>query len=204
MTVKELKNAIRWANVRISEAYGKITGSKKKGSATDRKLIQRKVEKLEHKYGKGRNTLLKLGFRGKRKAELESQLSELEAFADYAETVDTRTHKRKNTQTHAAYKTFKENYGFKNLKYSDYKELVIIFGAVGDKIVNQYGSNNLMELYTHADAEQKTNFLNTMLDVMSDSKGQGWTSEQLYDEMLYRLEREQEIKQANRKRSRRK
>ena len=195
MTVRELQKAIRVASMRISESYEKLINRKKKASKTDKNLAQRKVEAMRYKYGEGRKGLLKLGFRGRKKAELETQLSEFESFAGFLETTGQRTRQRKATQTHAAYEKFKENYGFKDLKYSDYKSLVTIFGAVGDKTVNQFGSNNLVELYNYADEEQKSNFLESMLEVINESKGQGWTTEELYDEMLFRIENEQELKQ---------
>ena len=193
MTVKELKNAIRWANIRISEAYEKI-GKKKKANKTDKMLAEKKVAIMQHKYGAGRNLTLKLGFRGKRKRELETQLSEFESFADFLESTGKRTRQRKASQTHTAYTSFKDNYGMKNLKYSDYKELVTIFGAVGRKIVDQFGSDNIIELYNTADKEERADFLNNMLDVLNDSKGQGWTMEELYDEMLYRIETQRELR----------
>ena len=192
MTVKELKNAIRWANIRISEAYEKIVAGKKKTSKSDKKLVDRKIELMQSEYGKGRKQLLKYGFRGKRKRDLETQLSQFESFADYIENADSRTNIRKAEMTHRAYNTFKKTYGFKGLNYGDYKDIVTIFGAVGEKTVNQFGSNNLIELFTHADDSQKVNFMRTMVDVLHDSKGQGWTSEELYDEMLYRLDIEDE------------
>lgn len=204
MTVKEIQNAIRRAVVRISENVGAISDGNRRTNKNDRKLIERKTEVLQHKYGKGRGTTLKLGFRGRRKAELETQLSEFEAFADYLDSAESRTFERKEKQTRDAYKQFKANYGFKNLKYNDYKAIVTIFGAVGSKIVDQFGSDNLVELFTYADDEQKQDFLNTMLDVMQDAKGQGLTSEELFDEMLFRLQNEQELKLKTARRSRRK
>lgn len=188
MTVKELKKAIRWANIRISEAYANIIQGRKKTSKSDKKLVSKKLELMQYEYGKGRKQLLQYGFKGKRKKDLETQLSEFESFADYLESADSRSSIRKAEQTHKAYINFKDTYGFKDLKYSDYKDIVTIFGAVGEKTVNQFGSNNLIELYNLADDSKKADFMTAMLDVVKDSKGQGWTSEELFDEMLYRLD----------------
>ena len=194
MTVNELKNAIRWANIRITEAYERINKKRSRVRQADRNLFNRKLELLQSEYGTGRFQSLKLGFRGKRKRQLEQQLSEFESFADFAETTIKNRYKRKDTATRAAYKEFMSRYGGDDLSYKDYKDMVTIFGAIGDKIRNQFGSDNLATLYQYADAEQKSNFIKIMTDVLHDSKGKGWTTEQLYDEMFYRLENEQELK----------
>ena len=204
ITVKELKNRIRWASVRITEAFEKINRDRTDIEKTEKQLFNRRVQTLQSIYGSGRFQLLKLGFRGKRKAELETQLSMFESFADYLEEAPTKTKKRKYSQTHGAYKTFKSRYGFGDLKYSEYKDMVTIFAAIGDKIKNQYGSLAIVELYTQADRQQRENFVETMIDVLRDSQGMGWTSEQLYDEMSFRLAEEQERKQRARQRRKRK
>ena len=204
ITVKELKQRIRWANVRITELYEKIAKGRSGIEKTEKQLFDRRVQNLQSIYGEGRYQLLKLGFRGKRKSELETQLSMFESFADYLETAPTKTKRRKYSQTHGAYKTLKSRYGFDDLTYSEYKDLVTVFAAVGDKILNQYGSLQIVELYEQADKQQRENFVETMIDVLRDSKGQGWTSEQLYDEMLFRLTEEQEQKAMARRRRKKK
>lgn len=205
LTVREIKNRIRWANVRITEAYEKIAIKRVELEKPDKQLIDRRIQTMQSIYGTGRFQTLKLGFRGKKKAELETQLSMFESFADFVEKAPERTRKRQYKQTHGAFKTFKSRYGFGDITYSEYKDLVTIFAAVGDKIRNQYGSLAIVELYQQADKQQRENFVGTMVDVLRDSQGMGWTSEQLYDEMLFRIKEEQEQKaMAKKRRTRRK
>lgn len=124
------------------------------------------------------------GFRGKRKADLQSQARELEYFNQWKGS-ETKAVARK--QDLKKYETFiQNNPEFSNYSYQEWEELVTMFGQVQDKL-NSFGYEDMKQLHLESRArDTKKDFVTTMKKIHEQGKGKGLTQEDLVD--LFRRE----------------
>lgn len=185
MTVKQLQKAIRQTLVRMNELVSRQAETNI--HKADEILTKSKIKKLQERFGKGRKGLFSMRFKNARKAQLETQLSEFKSFNDFIENTIVNNVDAEKKNLHEQYESFTRNYGMM-LTELEYMDMVNLFGSIGDKILNQFGSHNIVELYRVTSQDDRKNILPTMLDVYKDSRGKGWTAEELLDELYYRME----------------
>lgn len=185
MTIKELQAAIRGSLIKMNELIEQQSKTDLKSG--DKLVTANKIKKMQERYGKGRKGLFSMRFKNARKSRLETQLSEFTSFNDFISETIVNNAENEKRNIREQYQTFTRNYG-NMLTETEYIDMVNIFGALGDKILNQFGSHNIVELYNTTSPENRQNILPAMRDVFKKSRGKGWTAEELLDELYYRLE----------------
>lgn len=125
------------------------------------------------------------GFRGKRKADLQSQARELEYFNQWKGSETKAVAKEKDLKK---YKTFiQNNPEFANYSYQEWEELVTMFGQVQDKL-NSFGYEDMKQLHLESNVKDtKKDFVATMKKIHDEGKGKGLTQEDLVDLMRQEL-----------------
>ncbi len=185
MTVKQLKQAIRKAVIRMNETIEKM--SKTELFKADNAAIQGKITALQKRFGKGRKGLFALRFNVATKSRLESQLSEFESFTTFVENAIENNPASMDEKLRNQFEAFSKHYD-NILNYNEYKDMVNIMGAIGDKILNQYGSHNIVELFVYTDKNKRGSIGKILIDVYKSSKGKGYTVEELLDEVYDRVD----------------
>ena len=182
MTLKELKAEIRYKTNQVNIALYD------KPELHDNFAVQQTVKKLQGIGAKGRNgNVVGLGFKkGRDKESYIRQLRELE----YAEPMITDNdgvifleEKYQN-----AMKTFLSKKGNQNKTEEDWRDMVETFGTVGKEIVDQFGSNQIAELFK--DKTRSVDMVQMMLDVIDESKGQAWTKRDLKSKLKQKISKE--------------
>lgn len=138
------------------------------------KLGTGKVDKEKH---------IGLGLTYKTKAELLQQARVLHEAAqvDIYTPQGRKKYSAKETQ---AYKTFKRNRpALKNMTKAEYHDLVEAFGALGSHVLEQFGYEELAQIYHSSKSKKRIDLVSTVKKVQKESAGKGWTTEQLIDEV---------------------
>ena len=120
-----------------------------------------------------------LGFRGKTKAELQSQARELEYFNQWKGTETKEVRDKTNL---AKYQTFvTNNPEFSDYSYQEWRDLVEVFGST-ENFIDSFGYENLKELHKESvNNGKKINLAGAMRDIMKSSKGAQFTQEDVID-----------------------
>lgn len=148
---------------------------------TPTKAIKKEYSKLialgtgtETKQGIG------LGLSYKRKPELIAQARALAQFRRLDFTSDTAK-KEYDTQVDKAYKSYLQRHHVKRFTKAQYQQFVEIAGALGDKILEQFGYESIVEVYTSAKQSQRNNLLRATMKVLNENKDKGLNGEDLID-----------------------
>lgn len=172
MTVRELKSYIRKLTSSVNEKINEYKG--------DSTLIKSEISTLKSLgTGNMKSKKVGLGFLGKKKSELVQQARELEYFENW--DIETPSGRRKiEARERRAWETFSR----RNPEYSydEWRNLVEVFGAIGKKDLDKFGSEQVRELNKEMTAEGKrTNLAKSMNEVLKESKGKGYTTDDLID-----------------------
>ena len=179
-TVKELKQFIREETRQINfDLYTMYEQGKK-----PTKAVLRERERLVQ-LGTGKETKqgIGLGLSYKKKSELIQQARALKEF----ERIDFESptaKKHYSAQIDKAYKEYskrKRASGQPKLSKESYVNFVETLGAVGDKVLQEFGYEAIAEEYRNSTGKQRTNFLQAMVKVRRDLEGTGATGESLID-----------------------
>lgn len=121
------------------------------------------------------------GFRGKNKADLQRQARELEYFNQWK---GTETSAVARDRDYKKYQSFiKNNPDFADYSYQEWRELVTVFGSMTDKL-KDFGYEDMKQLHLEATNKQrKIDFLSAMKKIKEQSKGMGYSQEDLTDLM---------------------
>lgn len=173
---KYIKRLTKKANTRIRNI-----GKRKKVS----KAVKDEMGYLKNKGIIGKHGKAILGFKGKRKVDLQAQARELEYFNQWKGS-ETKAIARK--QDLKKYETFiQNNPEFSNYSYQEWEELVTVFGQVQDKL-NSFGYEDMKQLHLESRArDTKKDFVTTMKRIYEEGKGKGLTQEDLVDLMRQEL-----------------
>lgn len=159
---------------------------------TPTKAVLREREKLIQ-LGTGKETRaggIGLGLSRKRKSELIQQARAIRDFEaiDY----ESPTARRKyNSQIDKAYKKYanrKNQTGQPKLSKKAYVDFVETLGAVGDKVLQEFGYVSISEEYKNSTGKQRTNFLQAMVKVHKELEGTGASGEDLIDALHNELQ----------------
>ena len=179
-TVKELKQFIREKTRQINfDLYTMYEQGKK-----PTKAVLRERERLVQ-LGTGKETKqgIGLGLSYKKKSELIQQARALKDF----ERIDYESptaKKRYSAQIDKAYKEYskrKRASGQPKLSKESYVNFVETLGAIGDKVLQEFGYEAIAEEYKSSTGKQRTNFLQAIVKVRRDLEGTGATGETLID-----------------------
>lgn len=166
MTVKQLQEYIREqtkvANIKLYDIYqqNKIPSA-----------VQTEIEVLKTKgIVSDRTGYATLKFKGKSKDLLEQQARELEYFSNWQ---GTETKVFREQKDYKKYLSLKKKYPneFGDYTYQQWRDLVEMFGTVGDKI-EQFGYENIKQLHIENIANgRKVNMVKLIDEVHKKSKG---------------------------------
>ena len=175
MTVKELRKLIRRETKKANTRLKNIGKRKRKVSrAVEEELRYLKRQGIIGKRGKA-----KLGFRGKRKEELQRQARELEYFNQWKGSEKETIAQDKDWKK---YQTFKARHPeFSNYSYQDWRDIVNVFASMEDKLTEfEYEDTKRL----HIEATEKgssVNFLKAMEKAQQDAKGKGFDTDDMTD-----------------------
>lgn len=193
MTTRELRAYIKELTPEVNERYKSYEEALTSGAMTDKPILEERHSRLVS-LGTGKETKrgVGLGLTYKNKPELIQQARALEEFI----TLDVWTpaaQAEEETETKKAYESFKQSYLLKNatattLNYEEYKDLTEVFGALGSHIVDEFGAYNITKLYEEEDESQRRNLVHDINEIKKESKGAGWTKEDLIDALREKLD----------------
>jgi len=171
MTIKELKAQIRYKTNQVNIALYD------KPELHDKFAVQQTVKKLQATGAKGRNgNIVGLGFsKGRDKESYIRQLRELE----YAEPLisDYEGVAFMEEKFTKAMNTFLSKKGNKGKTEEDWRDMVETFGTLGKEIVDQFGSNQVAELFSSS--TRNVDMVQLMLDTLDEAQGKGWNKREL-------------------------
>ena len=171
MTIKELKAQIRYKTNQVNIALYD------KPELHDKFAVQQTIKKLQATGAKGRNgNVVGLGFTKDRdKESYIRQLRELE----YAEPLvsDYEGVAFMEEKFTKAMNTFLSKKGNKGKTEEDWRDMVETFGTLGKEIVDQFGSNQVAELFKSS--TRNVDMVQLMLDTLDEAQGKGWNKREL-------------------------
>lgn len=183
-TVKELQQFIREetnsVNRKLIEYYADNPTPAPQIEQMKNRLVMLGTGK-EQKHGG-----IALGLRGKTKAELIVQARALEEFIQ-TDIYTPEAMREQEEKFQDQYTKFTGDRPDLQLTESEYKDLVETFGALGDHVLNMWGSEEVAALYNdYAKQEEKPkDFISLMVDAMRDIRNNppagGATKESLVD-----------------------
>ena len=175
MTVKELKKYIRKQTKKANTRLKNI-GKRKRGVS---KAVEEELDYLK-RYGIiGKRGKAKLGFRGKKKAELQRQARELDYFNQWTGAETETVAQDKDWKK---YQTFKARHPeFSHYSYQDWHDIVNVFASMEDKLT-EFDYEDTKRL--HIEATEKgnnVNFLKAMEEASEAAKGKGFDTDDMTD-----------------------
>lgn len=191
MTVREIRARIRQLTSAINETIREFRSKGKEDTFFNKAVSQLKAETAYVNYKTGKVSVprsrtdgeLGLGFKNKRKAELEKQLFELEAF-DKKEWFSSKATKERSERAKKAYKTFTDRYG--DVSWEEWEDFIEIMNDVGSVLVT-YGyediGGSIARAYAESNSEGKKKFKDYINKNMDTLKGQRFTPEDFIDSL---------------------
>lgn len=175
MTVKELRKLIRRETKKANTRLKNI-GKRKRGVS---RAVEEELRYLKRQGIIGKRGKAKLGFRGKRKEELQRQARELEYFNQWTGAEKETIAQDKDWKK---YQTFKARHPeFSNYSYQDWRDIVNVFASMEDKLTEfEYEDTKRL----HIEATEKgtsVNFLKAMEKAQQDAKGKGFDTDDMTD-----------------------
>lgn len=195
MTVREIRARIRQLTSAINETIREFRSKGKEDTFFNKAVSQLKAETAYVNYKTGEVRVprsrtsgeLGLGFKNKRKAELEKQLFELEAF-DKKEWFSSKATKERSERAKKAYKTFTDRYG--DMSWEEWEDFIDIMNDVGD-VLTSYGyedvGGSIARAYAESDSRGKKQFKDYLHDNMEQVRGKGLTPEDFIDNLTEML-----------------
>lgn len=179
-TTRQLKDYIRQHTQQINFDFYAMQAE----GQTPTKAVMREREKLIQ-LGTGRETKqgIGLGLSHKKKSELLQQARAIRDFEsiDYESPTARRKYSEQIDKAYRQYSKRKNATGQPKLSKKSYVEFVETLGAVGDKILQEFGYDAIAEEYKNSSGKQRTNFLQAMIKAHDKLKGTGATGEDLID-----------------------
>lgn len=187
MTTRELRAYIKEMTPEVNERYKSYKEALTAGAMTDKPILEERHSRLVA-LGTGKETKrgVGLGLTYKNKPELIQQARALEEFISL-DVWTPAAQAEEETETKKAYESFKQTTGT-SLSYEEYKDLTEVFGALGSHIVDEFGAYNITKLYEEEDESQRRNLVHDINEIKKESKGAGWTKEDLIDALREKLD----------------
>lgn len=187
-TTRELRDYIRKHTQQINiDLYQMYEEGK-----TPTKAVLREREKLIQ-LGTGKETRaggIGLGLSNKRKSELIQQARAIRDFEaiDYESPTARRKYSSQIDKAYRKYSKRKSATGQPKLSKKAYVDFVETLGAVGDKVLQEFGYESISEEYKNSTGKQRTNFLQAMIKVHKELEGTGASGEDLIDALHNELQ----------------
>ena len=129
----------------------------------------------------------------KSKSELILQARELHSFLQW--DISTPEGQRQwEAREKKEWETFNKNFSEYGLTKNEWRDLVEVFGAVGESILNQFGSGqgsnasgSIVREFKNASQSGRTNLVKEMREVLKENEGTGATEEDNLDLLRQKL-----------------
>lgn len=135
----------------------------------------------------GKEKPIGLGLTYKSKSELLQQARALREAAqvDIYTPAGLREYERKEEQQ---YNTFIKNRpALAGMSIDEYHDLVEAFGALGSHVLEEFGYEELAQIYHSASADKKIDLVSTVKEVQKESRGQHWQQTDLIDSLRQKM-----------------
>ena len=184
MTTRELRKFIR---NEVKKANTKLKNFAKRKRGVSR-AVQQELDYLKQIGIIGISGRAVTGYRLASKAELQKKARELEYFNQWKGSETVAKARDKDYKKYQAFINNPDNSDFANYSYQQWRDLVEMFGALGDELKG-YDYEGMKALHQEMNEENKqVDFQSTMKNVLRDAKAQGI---KLTPEILTDLLREQ-------------
>ena len=179
----------RQSNVSFKDVENNIAKIKEiSGSKSGRQLINVDGEKRYRQVEIGVGNIT-----SKSKSELILQARELHSFLQW--DISTPEGQRQwEAREKKEWETFNKNFSEYGLTKNEWRDLVEVFGAVGESILNQFGSGqgsnasgSIVREFKNASQSGRTNLVKEMREVLKENKGTGATEEDNLDLLRQKL-----------------
>ena len=177
MTVKDLQAEIRKLTAQANNIIAEVRGRDRNDT-----FFERIVNKLHSNAGvTRRDGYIGLGFKGKRKSDLELQKQALESMVE-KEWYSDKAIKQRSERAEKAYNTFKRRYG--DLTYDEWEDFTYMMNSLRNYI-SDFGYEDLGNAMASAYTEstQKRRFFDHVKETGRLLKGKGMTPEDFIDEL---------------------
>lgn len=184
MTTRELRKFIR---KEVKKANTKIKNINKRKRGVSR-AVKEEMNYLKQLGIIGKSGKAVTGYRLASKAELQKKARELEYFNQWKGSETVAVARNKDYKKYQAFINNPDNSDFANYSYQQWRDLVEMFGALGDELKG-YDYEGMKALHQEMN-ERKINvdFQSTMKNVMRDAKADNM---KLTPEILTDLMREE-------------
>lgn len=187
-TTRELRDYIRKHTQQINADLYYMYESGQKPT----KAVLRERDKLI-RLGTGKETKtggIGLGLSYKRKSELIQQARAIRDFEsiDYESPTARKKYSSQIDKAYREYSKRKNASGQPKLSKKSYVDFVETLGAVGDKVLQEFGYESISEEYKNSTGKQRTNFLQAMVKVHKQLEGTGASGEDLIDTLHNELQ----------------
>lgn len=177
MTVRELKTEIRSKTHIINERLKQFYDD-----GNENLMINSQISKLREMGATGRKgDYIGLGFEGKTKRELIRQYRELQYFEQW-DIYSEQGQRALELRERNAWESFNQKTQGA-FTYQEWRDLVEDFNAIGDTLLEQFGSENVQNAYRDAEAGERVNLLKYMLEINKDTNYKGATKNQKVDRL---------------------
>lgn len=184
MTTRELRKFIR---KEVKKANTKLRNFAKRKRGVSR-AVQQELDYLKQIGIIGKSGKAVTGYRLASKAELQKKARELEYFNQWKGSETVARAKDKDYKKYQAFINNPDNSDFSNYSYQQWRDLVEMFGALGDELKG-YDYEGMKALHLEMNEGSKpVDFQSAMKNVLRDAKADG---KRLTPEILTDLLREQ-------------
>lgn len=179
----------RQSNVSFKDVENNIAKIKEiSGSKSGRQIIKADGKTYYRKTEIGVGKL-----NSKQKSELVLQARELHSFLQW--DISTPEGQRQwEAREKKEWETFNKNFSEYGLTKNEWRDLVEVFGAVGESILNQFGSGqgsnasgSVVREFKNASQSGRANLVKEMREVLKENKGTGATEEDNLDLLRHKL-----------------
>lgn len=184
MTTRELRKFIR---KEVKKANTKLKNINKRKRGVSR-AVQQELDYLKQLGIIGKSGKAVTGYRLASKAELQKKARELEYFNQWKGSETVEVARNEDYKKYQAFINNPDNADFSNYSYQQWRDLVEMFGALGDELKG-YDYEGMKALHQEMNEENiQVDFQSTMKNVMRDAKASG---KKLTPEVLTDLMREE-------------
>lgn len=189
MTVKQLQDFIRRQTIEANERLDTY----KYEYVQSNKGLTDFITKLKEKgTGNTQRDYIGLGFRGKRKEDLQAQARELEYFNEW-DYASKKASEERRQQEDKAWKSFRKTH--KSWTRDEWGQTLKFFANISPTILEQFGSEEAMELYQNAkdrDIDEMT-FGDILKDASMQASDENWSDEEMVDFIWDKINEYEEI-----------
>lgn len=186
-STRELKTYIREQTREVNKRINSYRESVAQGNIKENRQIEQQIARLVA-FGtgtRGKDGEVQLGLSNKRKDALLMQAKGLERYIRW-ETGSVESDSKRKEQLIRQYEGYKRATGT-NISFESYISLAETWGSVGNSIIHDFGYENLGNIIEIASDDEIKDLTPIMLEVEAESKGQGWTMEQMLDRLYDKI-----------------